>query len=857
MQEVKSFVPFIVRDDQGVLRVHPEGAEFLKGLVHIKKLGLVGATGVYRQGKSQILNLSILKNKCFPTGNTTTACTKGILIATIVKETPDGLKYLCLDCEGNGSTASDFDKDLDFMILMYLLTSVFIYNSSGAIEHQSLSHLGVISTSVQKLQNVNKDICDRPHFVWLLRNFHLELRDNEGKETSSADTYVQSHLLPSSSSTGSKKRKSPSRSDSQSHDDTAGEKENEDTYHELKTNISRSFESIHGFIMSVPSTNPAVTHNLYEHATAASGAKGGGGKGTKVNVKFLREVDQFGKLIDRVVTPKNYYQRPMSGLAIVEMAERYVSTLNKKEIPVLKDHFQLMNELSCKDAMDEVRVFLARVRETSSSLLKTHPVLPEDLTQFCSAQMTTLRNRMKEVVFDPNSRHFVKQLQLLKQLTLPIWNEVVNENNYAHTNFTLTCIKSLVTTTTAQPKTQLNREFHDLVVVPCQTNLVEFTKALFGNRATPTPSQGPATIYNESFQMFRAEYYAMFTLTLQSRLVTSDEALSELERKVKDQTLALEQMTLKLDVETNRRVSLEDERQKLQLERDNCVIALRNSQGAVETLQHKIVLQEGSCTKMSEELGRQGNLQIQNDLLKTQLDETQESLRVIEGKMQRMAQEMKEVVEQMEEKVSTMEEDFAERSRKWKSQLMTDQKSKESLSNLLAEREKELLVLTAKFQFCQDKVKDVEQTLHQSIVRQTDEIKEYKREASQLATELKQTVQEKFTLELQSKKVQDELKVAQNQVQRLEESTNKHFESEKSLVTAQQDNLTLKSQQAQLLTDLEKMKHECSERVRKVCELEKRNAELLLNQSLAMRAMKSSLATTMTNVLVGSPASVK
>ena len=63
-----------------------------------------------------------------------------------------------------------------------LLSSYFIYNSVGNIDENSLNNLNIIANIAKDIQNSNtKGIEEQfPSFLWLIRDFSLNLVDKNG-----------------------------------------------------------------------------------------------------------------------------------------------------------------------------------------------------------------------------------------------------------------------------------------------------------------------------------------------------------------------------------------------------------------------------------------------------------------------------------------------------------------------------------------------------------------------------------------------------------------------------------------------------------------------------------------------------
>jgi hypothetical protein len=105
-----------------------------------------------------------------------------------VGDHPDdpGKGLVLLDTEGlNDVRKGDRSHDAKIFTLAILLSSIFVYNSKGAIDASALEGLHVasqLSKHIKTQQNNLSDFAEFfPEFIWALRDFHLELQDNDGR----------------------------------------------------------------------------------------------------------------------------------------------------------------------------------------------------------------------------------------------------------------------------------------------------------------------------------------------------------------------------------------------------------------------------------------------------------------------------------------------------------------------------------------------------------------------------------------------------------------------------------------------------------------------------------------------------
>lgn len=130
------------------------------------KIGCVAIAGLYRTGKSYVLNRIIGKQRGFEVGGTVNACTKGIYIwgkpilgifyfkqefkgLIILKLVKNGdgteLNVILIDTEGIGSIDKEATYDAQIFSFAVLLSSYFVYNSMGVIDENALEKLSFIA----------------------------------------------------------------------------------------------------------------------------------------------------------------------------------------------------------------------------------------------------------------------------------------------------------------------------------------------------------------------------------------------------------------------------------------------------------------------------------------------------------------------------------------------------------------------------------------------------------------------------------------------------------------------------------------------------------------------------------------
>jgi hypothetical protein len=186
----------------------------------------VAVAGVYRTGKSHLLNRVLLQEQNgagFGVGPSINPCTKGLWMwaTPLVGYAEDGEKMnvLVVDSEGIGGLDEDGNHDMRIFSLALLLSSFFVYNSMGSIDENALASLSFVSNISKHIkvqthagqkdsdlntEEQNEDDLTRymPKFLWVVRDFTLQLVNDENKEIS-AKQYLERALEDAQTSSAS------------------------------------------------------------------------------------------------------------------------------------------------------------------------------------------------------------------------------------------------------------------------------------------------------------------------------------------------------------------------------------------------------------------------------------------------------------------------------------------------------------------------------------------------------------------------------------------------------------------------------------------------------------------------------
>jgi hypothetical protein len=181
-------IQFISIDSQGKCFLNPEAEKFITQID--RNVAIVCVAGLYRTGKSYLLNRILDRQSGFEIGSSIKSCTKGIWVWNETLSVKN-MEILVIDTEGLGSAFEDRNQSIDMIIfcLAVLLSSYFIYNSMKNIDEASLETLSIVVNFAKKLQtelNETENYANNfPNFLWVIRDFALNLVNLEGKPITS------------------------------------------------------------------------------------------------------------------------------------------------------------------------------------------------------------------------------------------------------------------------------------------------------------------------------------------------------------------------------------------------------------------------------------------------------------------------------------------------------------------------------------------------------------------------------------------------------------------------------------------------------------------------------------------------
>ncbi|KAK6932614.1 Guanylate-binding protein/Atlastin, C-terminal [Dillenia turbinata] len=312
-------------DEKGKFRMDPEAVatlQLLRGPV-----GVVSVCGRARQGKSFVLNQLLGRSSGFQVASTHRPCTKGLWLwsAPIKRTALDGTEYnlLLVDSEGIDAYDQTGTYSTQIFSLAVLLSSMFIYNQMGGIDEAALDRLSLVTqltkhirvrasggrTSPSELGQFS------PIFVWLLRDFYLDLVEDNRRIT--PRDYLELALRP-----------------------VQGSGRDIAAKNEIRDSIRALFPDRECFTLVRPLNNENDLQRLDQISLE------------KLRPEFRSGLDALTRFVFERTRPKQVGATTMTGPVLVGITESFLDALNNGAVPTISSSWQSVEEAECRRAYD-------------------------------------------------------------------------------------------------------------------------------------------------------------------------------------------------------------------------------------------------------------------------------------------------------------------------------------------------------------------------------------------------------------------------------------------------------------------------------------------------------------------------
>ncbi|XP_057764426.1 uncharacterized protein LOC130985457 [Salvia miltiorrhiza] len=318
-------IRLVYTDEKGRFHMDPEAVALLQ-LVK-QPLGVVSVCGRSRQGKSFILNQLLGRSSGFQVASTHRPCTKGLwLWSTPIRRTAlDGTEYnlLLLDSEGIDAYDQTGTYSTQIFSLAVLLSSMFIYNQMGGIDEAALDRLSLVTEMTKHIRvraSGGRSTASElgqfsPIFVWLLRDFYLDLVEDNRKIT--PRDYLELALRP-----------------------VQGDGRDVSAKNEIRESIRALFPDRECYTLVRPLNNENELQRLDQIPLE------------KLRPEFRSGLDSFTRFVFERTRPKQMGSTVMTGPIFARITQSFLDALNNGAVPTITSSWQSVEEAECQRAYE-------------------------------------------------------------------------------------------------------------------------------------------------------------------------------------------------------------------------------------------------------------------------------------------------------------------------------------------------------------------------------------------------------------------------------------------------------------------------------------------------------------------------
>lgn len=285
-------------------------------------VSVISIAGVYRSGKSFILNQLAGYKDGFNIGSTVEPCTQGIWMWIVEDRVgPENCRYVLLDTEGLGSYIKTETYDVQIFSLALLLGSFFIYNSVNNIDEGAIDKLSLVVQLTKHVRAQAEGDDDPQHlkmyfpfFMWLVRDFALDLSIS-GKKVTPRE-YLDSALQP-----------------------MKGDPKKVEGRNKVREFIKQFFADRDCFTLVRPVTDEQQLQNLANLDD------------TQLRPEYKNQVNELKDLIYEKCVPKKMHGQTLTGPMLVELTRSYVDAINNGAVLTISTAWENVVQQECQKAI--------------------------------------------------------------------------------------------------------------------------------------------------------------------------------------------------------------------------------------------------------------------------------------------------------------------------------------------------------------------------------------------------------------------------------------------------------------------------------------------------------------------------
>ena len=387
--------------------VNEEAMNLLKEIE--KPIAFLCICGKYRTGKSFLLNKVLLNNDGFSVSSTVNPCTKGLWLwkrpLKFAMEDKEELVVLIVDTEGLGAFDKDIKHDTKIVLLGLLLSSLMIYNTLGNIDENALNSLSLVVNIARELQmnnalpNEDQFTSNFPSFLWVLRDFSLQLKDIHGNSIT-AKQYLEEAL--------------------------AFQKGSSEIVEE-KNRVRKLLKHFFTDRDCATLVRPVEDENNIQNLSKLPDSK--------LRKEFIEQLAIIKAKIRKKIKGKVVNGRRVNGAIMANLCEVYTETINKGKVPSIEDAWSYVRKAQCESALNEaqkvfeilskekiinnlpmskgsIKSLLKEIKKEATGVFKDKLIseLPNETNPALKDSLKKLKQQIKTTIYSTSKEHIQNYL---------------------------------------------------------------------------------------------------------------------------------------------------------------------------------------------------------------------------------------------------------------------------------------------------------------------------------------------------------------------------------------------------------------------------------------------------------------
>jgi AraC-like DNA-binding protein len=302
-----------------------------------------------------------------------------------------------MDTEGLGSTQRTASCDLQIFSFCILLSSLFIYNSMGAIDEQAIDDLHLVLHITKHIHAGSRKGSEAglaqylPSFLWVLRDFHLRLVNDDGGSMNEKE-YLEYALRPL-----------PGQEDK----------------NKLRGIIKELFYDRDCVTLVRPAADEEALKSLHRVPYES------------LRPEFRMQADAFVRKVYDNVKPKSIDGSYISGAMLAELASEYCNCINSGAVPVIRSAWSSVVQHQIRKSMrDALHLYQAQMAEIAEDL----PMSENQLHDLYKAAKEKAANLFLAPRFDETDQKFQESRAELANRFKQVYEQLREDNARASRN---------------------------------------------------------------------------------------------------------------------------------------------------------------------------------------------------------------------------------------------------------------------------------------------------------------------------------------------------------------------------------------------------------------------------------------